>query len=209
MKLSRRNFLWIAGSAVSGTLAAKLGCAPQEPPVEPGPDDPQEIVVDSADLRIQYADTINTICPICGVGCGVLCSVEDGKLVNIEGDPDHPISEGSLCSKGSAIFNMYYLYENGELVQNPQRMNKVLYRAPKATDWEEKDWDWAITEIAKRAKATRDDYFKENNAAGQTVNRCEALAWVGTAMGTNEENYLYQKFCRAMGITNLDHCARL
>lgn len=210
MKVSRRNFLWIAGAAVSGTLAAKLGCAPQEPPVEPVTDDPtQEIVVDSADLRVQYASTVNQICSICGVGCGILCYVEDGKLTNVEGDPDHPISEGALCSKGSALFNMYYIYENGEVVQNPQRMTKVLYRAPRATDWEEKSWDWAIDEIAKRTKAVRDEYFKEQNANGQVVNRCEALAWVGSAMCNNEENYIFRKFVASQGIVNNDHCARL
>lgn len=211
MKVSRRNFLWIAGAAVTGTLAAKLGCAPQEDPVEPTPDDPdEEIVVDSEELRVQYADTVITVCSYCGVGCGVLCYVEDGKMVAVEGDPDHPISEGALCSKGAALFNKYYEYdEKGNAVVSPQRMQKVLYRAPKATEWEEKDWDWAIQEIAKRVKATRDDTFKETNAAGQTVNRSEALAWIGSAKCNNEENYLFRKFVASMGIVNNDHCARL
>ncbi len=211
MKVSRRNFLWIAGAAVSGTLAAKLGCAPkEEPPVEPVTDDPKEIVVDSVDLRIEYAETVSTVCSFCGVGCGVLCYVEGGKIVAIEGDPDHPVSEGALCSKGSALFSKYYEYdEKGNVVVSPQRMQKVLYRAPKATDWQEKDWDWAIKEIAKRVKATRDETFLERNANGQTVNRSEALAWIGSAMCNNEENYLFRKFVAATGIVNMDHCARL
>ena len=208
MKISRRNFLKLSGlAALTGSLAAKLGCQPDEPddPEVPGP--PSD---DAEELRVNFESTVTTICSYCGVGCGVLCFVEDGKIVGTEGDPDHPVSEGTLCSKGSALYNKYYIYdEKGEAVVNPQRVTKVLYRAPKATDWEEKDWDWAIDEIAKRLKDTRDEYFEEENAAGQTVNRCNALAWVGSAMNNNEENYLYQKFCRAMGITQLDHCARL
>lgn len=207
MKISRRNFLWVSGAAITASLAAKLGCGPKEPVVEPG-EEPVDATPE--ELRVQYASTVTQICSICGVGCGVLCYVEDGKITAVEGDPDHPINEGALCSKGSALYNMYYIYdEKGNAVQNPQRMSKVLYRAPKATDWEEKSLDWAIDEIAKRTKATRDEYFKEKNAAGQTVNRCEALAWVGSAMCTNEENYLFRKLVAATGIVNNDHCARL
>lgn len=215
MKVSRRNFLWITGAAVTGTLAAKLGCAPQEePPVEPAkPDDPAQpdpAPVVAEDLRIKYASTVSSVCSYCGVGCGVLCYVEDGKLVSVEGDPDHPISEGALCSKGAALFEKYYQYdEKGNAIVSPQRVQKVLYRAPGATDWEEKSWDWAIPEIARRIKDTRDETFKEKNAAGQTVNRSEALAWIGSAKCNNEENYLYRKFVAAMGIVNNDHCARL
>ncbi len=206
MKISRRNFLWLSGAAITGSLAAKLGCAPPEEPEEPvvDPDVPVEEIV------LEYAETSITTCPVCGVGCGVLCYVENGQIVAIEGDPDHPISEGTLCSKGMALYNMYYTYdEKGEAVQNPQRLTKPLYRAPNATDWEEVDWDWAIEEIAKRTKAVRDEYFKETNEDGLVANRCEALAWVGSAMCNNEENYLFRKFVAANGIVNMDHCARL
>lgn len=208
MKISRRNFLKLSGlAALTGTLAAKLGCQPDDPD---DPDVPGPPVDDAEPLRVNYQTAVTSVCSFCGVGCGVLCFVEDGKMVGTEGDPDHPVSEGTLCSKGGAIFNKYYDYdEKGNAIVNPQRVQKVLYRAPKATDWEEKDWDWAIEEIAKRFKKTRDDYFKETNDAGQLVNRCEALAWVGSAMCNNEENYLYRKFLAATGIVNQDHCARL
>lgn len=208
MKISRRNFLKLSGlAALTGTLAAKLGCGEDDPT----PTDPTGPPADDAEaLRVNYETTVTNVCSFCGVGCGVLCFVEDGKIVGTEGDPDHPVSEGTLCSKGSALYNKYYEYdEQGNAIVSPQRMQKVLYRAPKATDWEEKDWDWAIAEIAKRVKETRDDYFKETNSAGQTVNRCEALAWIGSAMCNNEENYLYRKFVAATGIVNNDHCARL
>ena len=208
MKISRRNFLWVSGAAITASLATKLGCAPKEPVVDPGGEEP--IGAETEELRIQYADTVSTVCSFCGVGCGVLCYVEGGKIVAIEGDPDHPVSEGALCSKGSALFNKYYEYdEKGNVIVSPQRVQKVLYRAPKATQWEEKSWDWAIAEIAKKVKATRDATFKEKNANGQTVNRTEALAWIVSAMCNNEENYLYRKFVAATGIVNMDHCARL
>ncbi|RQD77682.1 MAG: twin-arginine translocation signal domain-containing protein [Candidatus Syntrophonatronum acetioxidans] len=211
MNISRRNFLKLSGlAALTGTLAAKLGCAPDEPTPTPDPDDPTPVVDDPEELWVQYADTVTQICSYCGVGCGVLCYVEDGKIINVDGDPDHPVSEGTLCSKGSALFEKYYEYdEKGNAIVSPQRMQKVLYRAPKATDWEERDWDWAIEEIARRFKDTRDEYFKETNEAGDTVNRCEALAWIGSAKCNNEENYLYRKFVAATGIVNNDHCARL
>ncbi len=210
MNISRRNFLKLSGlAALTGTLAAKLGCAPDEPPTPTDPDDPTPVVDDPEELRVQYADTVIQICSFCGVGCGVLCYVENGEIIATEGDPDHPISEGTLCSKGSALFNQYYIYENGESTINPQRMTKVLYRAPRATDWEEIDWDTAISEIARKTKDVRDEYFIETNDNGEVANRCEALAWVGSAMCNNEENYLFRKFVPAMGIVNNDHCARL
>lgn len=216
MRISRRNFLKLSGlAALSGTLAAKLGCGQADPPDEPAaPDDPAEdpkpIVPDAPDLRIQYATTVTTVCPVCGVGCGMLAYQENGKMVGADGDPDHPVSEGTLCSKGAGVFNMYYVYdEKGEPVQNPQRITQVLYRGPKATDWEVKDWDWALETMARRIKDTRDEYFETTNANGVTVNRCNALAWLGSAMCNNEENYLFRKACSALGILGLDHCARL
>lgn len=206
MRISRRNFLKLSGlAALTGSLAAKLGCRPDEDPTDPVP-----IVDDAEDLRIQFAETVITVCGFCGVGCGVLCFTENGEIVATDGDPDHPINEGTLCSKGAAVYNMYYTYdEKGNPIQNPNRITQVLYRAPKASDWEVKDWDWALTEMAKRIKKTRDDFYEEMNAEGVTVNRCTALMWLGSAMCNNEENYLYQKFCRAHGILNIDHCARL
>lgn len=197
MKISRRNFLWISGAVITASVAAKLGID-------------KKALADAESYRIAYADTVTTICPICGVGCGVLCFVENGQIVATEGDPDHPINEGSLCSKGSALFNMYYTYNaKSELVLNPQRLTQVLYRAPRAKDWEVKDWDWALETMARRIKDTRDKYFEEKNEDGVTVNRCTALSWLGSAMCNNEENYLFHKFARSHGIVNIDHCARL
>jgi formate dehydrogenase major subunit len=202
MKISRRSFLWVSGAAITGSLATQLGCTTQKDVVKFG--------ADAKDLRINYAQTSTTICPFCGVGCGILCYVENGELVGTEGDPDNPINEGSLCSKGSSVFNMAYIYDDsGRKIPNPSRVTQVLYRAPYASDWEVKDWDWALETIAQRIKQTRDETFERVDSNGVTVNRTTALAWLGSAMCNNEENYLFHKLAKALGIINIDHCARL
>ena len=88
-----QEFLWISGAVITGSVALKLGLTPK----------PEDMPVEVEELRIQYAETSTTICPFCGVGCGILCFVENGQLVATEGDPDSPINEGSLCSKGSSL----------------------------------------------------------------------------------------------------------
>ncbi len=196
MDLTRRSFLKLAGAAtaaatLTGVGLNKASASPGEP------------------LRIKYTKEMQTICTFCGVGCGVICNVRDGVIVNTEGDPDHPINEGSLCSKGSSLFNLSYMFDTkGKVVPNPKRLTKPLYRAPGSSQWEEKSWDWMLTEIARRIKETRDESF-ETTSNGVTVNRAPGISWLGSAFCTNEENYLFQKMGRALGIIDLDHCARL
>ena len=144
------------------------------------------------------------------MGCGVICHVQDGELINVEGDPDHPISRGTLCSKGSSLVNMAKVYdEEGESRPNPNRVTKVFYREPYGEQWEVKDWDWALEKIAERIKDTRDRTFEETDEDGVTVNRTTSIAHLGSAMVNNEENYIFHKLVRAMGLVNIDHCARL
>lgn len=197
MKLTRRTFLKVSGGAVITAALSTIGVK-------------NAAAVPYQSIRLNYAKEVNTICPFCAVGCGIICHVRDGKVINIEGDPDHPINEGALCSKGSSLINMAYIYtEKGELEPNPQRLTQVLYRKPYGKEWEVKTWDWALKQMAQRIKATRDESFEKTNKSGVTVNRTNAIAWLGSAMLNNEENYLFHKFCRGNGITNLDHCARL
>ncbi len=141
-----------------------------------------------------------SICPFCGVGCGLIANTKEGKLINVEGDPDHPINEGTLCSKGQAVF---------EVVTSPRRLKKVKYRAPGSDQWEEKSLDWAMTTLAQRVKATRDASFIGKSPDGVPVNRTEALASIGGAALNNEECYLLSKLTRALGIVYLEHQARL
>ena len=151
--------------------------------------------------KITKATQVTTsICPYCGVGCGLVAYTKNGKLVDVEGDPDHPINQGTLCSKGQAVF---------EVVTSPRRLKKVRYRAPGSDHWEEKPLDWAITTLAQRVKATRDANFITKSPTGVTVNRTEALASIGGAAINNEECYLIAKLTRALGIVYLEHQARL
>ena len=200
MDLSRRSFLKLAGATtaaatLTGVGLRKASASPGEP------------------LRIKFTKEFHTTCTFCGVGCGIICNVRDGIIVNAEGDPDHPINEGTLCSKGSSTFNISYIFDQkGKARLNPSRLTEVLYRKPGASDYEVKDWDWALDEIAKRIKDTRDRTLVQTVGVGGrqvTVNRTNAINWLGSAWCTGEENYLFHKMCRAMGLINIDHCARL
>jgi formate dehydrogenase major subunit len=110
-------------------------------------------------------------------------------VVNIEGDPDHPVNQGTLCSKGQALAQI-------NLDVGKKRLTKPLYRAPGSLEWEEKSWEWTIEEIARRIKATRDKYFMVQDDEGRTVNRLEAIASLGGAALDNEECSLIVKAMR-------------
>ena len=122
-------------------------------------------------------------------------------MVNIEGDPDHPINRGAGCAKGASMRQLS--------ADNPRRLSKVLYRRPGGTEFEEKSWDWAIDEIARRIKKTRDAAFIEKDSKGNIVNRTETIANIGGAALDNEECYLLVKLARSLGIVYLEHQARL
>ncbi len=187
MKISRRSFLGTTGASALGTAISLLGT----------PEKVQAAKVPKMKTLLTKEST--TICPYCAVGCGLIVSAREGKVVNIEGDPDHPINEGSLCSKGSALY---------QVAVNERRLGAVRYRAPGSDKWEEKTWEWALEEIAKRIKKTRDESFVERED-GKIVNRTDGIACLGGAALDNEECYLYSKLARAMGITYLEHQARI
>jgi formate dehydrogenase major subunit len=197
MELSRREFLKASGAGMGGLVL--LGA------MDSGKPPPQTIPLNKQPLGETY-----TICCYCGVGCGALATATaDGKQVlNIEGNPDHPINEGTLCSKGQAMSQFHTV--NGE--NNPNRLTVPLYRAPGSDKWEEKDWDWAINEVAKRIKKTRDETWKETvNVDGTTyrVNRTDAIASFGGGELDNEECYVLVKLLRALGLVYIEHCARI
>jgi formate dehydrogenase major subunit len=192
MELTRRGFLKLSGASTAGFVLLKGGNWKQQLSSSPIP------------LHKQIGET-TTICCYCSVGCGAVAAVENGELVNIEGDPDHPINQGSLCPKGQAIAQIHQV--DGKV--NKQRLTKPLYRAPGASDWEEKTWEEAIGMIAQRIKSTRDQYFITQDANGKTVNRCDAIAQLGGGELDNEECYLAVKMARALGIVYVENCARL
>lgn len=154
----------------------------------------------AAELRIKGAKETTTICPYCSVGCGIIVYTKEGKVINTEGDPDHPINEGALCPKGASLY---------QLANNPYRVTKPLYRAPYSAEWKEVSWDWALDTIARRVKETRDKTFLTTNNRGQVVNRTDAIAHVGSAALDNEECYLIQKLMRALGLVYIEHQARI
>lgn len=200
MQLSRRDFFKLSGATFAAGATVELFGPSAIALAETVPQ-----------LRIMDAVESPTICCYCSVSCGGICSVIDGRLVNFEGDPDHPINRGSLCSKGVAQFNINTVYdpETGEPIINPARQTKPMYRAAGSTEWEEVEWDWAVSEIANRVKATRDEYFETTDVDGRTVNRCEAIASLGGAALDNEECYVIQKFMRSLGALWIEHQARI
>jgi formate dehydrogenase major subunit len=190
MELSRRDFLKASGAGLGGILA--LGAFDRKTalakPFRP------------LSLKKKVGEK-TTICPYDGSGCGFLVTVENGKVLNIEGDPDHPVNRGAACAKGASLRQMS--------ADNPRRLSKVLYRAPGAAQFEEKTWEWAIDEIARRIKKTRDTAFIERDSKGNTVNRNETIANIGGAALDNEECYLLVKLARSLGLVYLEHQARL
>ena len=140
-------------------------------------------------IRVHYAREIPTICTFCGVGCSIICSVKDGIVINTEGDPDNPINEGALCSKGSSLYNISYIYDaKGRPKTKPNRLTRPLYRAPGSERWEPKSWDWMYEEIIKRIKETRDSSLETADENGVTGNRTQKITWLGSAFCTNAEN---------------------
>lgn len=200
MNLSRRGFFKLTGATfAAGALAELFGPS-------------NAFAADAVpEMRITGATETTSVCCYCSVGCSMVLSVKDGELINLEGDPDSPINRGALCSKGSAQFNIRNVYDpaSGEMILNPYRVTTVKYRAPGATEFEEKDWEWAIDEIAKRVKASRDANYESVDENGTVVNRCASIAQLGGAALDGEEAFAISKFARALGVVWIDHQARI
>jgi formate dehydrogenase major subunit len=151
--------------------------------------------------RTETADSMaRSVCPYCAVGCGQRIFVKDGKVVQIEGDPDSPISRGRLCPKGSA---------SKSLVTSDRRQQKVLYRRPYGTDWEELDLDTAMEMIADRMLAARESTWQDTDDEGRPLNRTLGFSSLGGATLDNEENYLIKKLFTAMGAIQIENQARI
>ena len=156
----------------------------------------------SRDLRprTESADrVVKSVCPYCAVGCGQDVYVQDGRITQIEGDPDSPVSRGRLCPKGSA---------SKQLVTGPQREYRVRYRRPHGTAWEDLDLDTAMDMIADRVIATRRETWQDEED-GTRVNRTMGIASLGGATLDNEENYLMKKLYTAMGAIQVENQARI
>jgi formate dehydrogenase major subunit len=159
-------------------------------------------------LKIARTTETRSTCPYCSVSCGVIIHTQGDNsrnakpfVVHVEGDPDHPINQGSLCPKGITLKND---------IVNDRRLTKVLYRAPGGAAFEEKNWDFAIDRIARLVKETRDRALVEKDAGGRTLNALTAMAVIGGCTDSNENNYLMVKAFRAgMGVIPLEQQARI
>lgn len=194
--ISRRDFLKVGGGAAAGTaLAGLVGVGADLGPAR----------VRAQEARIRSAQKVPSVCPYCAVGCGtVVYTVKDAQgrstIVDIEGDPDSPISQGTLCPKGSATFALHV---------NPNRVQKVLHRAPGADKWEEWDLNRAMDRVAELVKKTRDETFVEKAADGQTINQTLSIFSLGGATMDNEWNHIQQKLLRGLGVVAIENQARI
>jgi formate dehydrogenase major subunit len=151
--------------------------------------------------RLRGATVTEGVCPYCAVGCGQLIYAKAGQLIDIEGNPESPINEGTLCPKGANAF---------QLAVNPHRVTQVLYRAPYSDKWQTRSMDWALDQIALRVKAARDADFTERNEAGRLLESVTTIGTLGGATIDNEENYLLKKlFGGGLGVVSIENQARI
>jgi formate dehydrogenase major subunit len=198
-EMTRRGFLKLSSAAMAGTAVgslASLGAnmAPKH--------------FRATELRIRNARAVPSICPYCAVGCGTLVHVVDGRIVNIEGNPESPVNLGTLCPKGAATYQLHV---------NPNRLTRVLHRAPGATQWEVWDLDRAMERVAELVKQTRDETFIEEwegvdnrgNPIRKLVNHTPAIFTLGGATMANEWNHMQQKLMRGLGVVAIENQARI
>jgi len=151
--------------------------------------------------RLRGADVTRGICPYCAVGCGQLIFSKGGEIIDIEGDPDSPISGGHLCPKGA---NAY------QLAVNSHRVREVMYRAPYSDKWETQTMEWAMEQIAQRVKKTRDADFTARDEQGRLLNSVRSIGSLGGATIDNEENYLIKKLLGGgLGVVSIENQARI
>ncbi len=151
--------------------------------------------------RTKGADkVVGSVCPYCAVGCGQLIYLKDEKIIDIEGDPASPISNGCLCPKGAATF---------QLVTGSHRVTDVLYRKPYGTEWEKIPLDQAMEMVAQRVKKSRDDKWQDKDEKGNPLRRTLNIAHLGGATLDNEENYLIKKLFTGLGIVQVENQARI
>jgi formate dehydrogenase major subunit len=195
MAVTRRELLRLSGIGSAGVAAAGLG----------GLGFDLAFARDrSHAYKLDGVKTTAGICPYCAVGCGTLVHTQAGPngptIVNIEGNPDSPISTGSLCPKGAATF---------QLAINPNRINKVMRRAPNSDKWEDMSLDASMARVTDLVAKTRDETFVEKNPAGKLINQSTGIFALGGATNDNEENYLICKVMRMMGVVRIENQARI
>ena len=190
MDLSRRDLLRFTAASTGTALAGLVACGTSLARAE----------ARAQSLRIREAKATPSVCPYCAVGCGTVVHTLGGKIINIEGDPQSPVNQGTLCPKGAAAFQLHV---------NPNRATRVLHRAPGATSWETWDLDRAMDRVAALVKQARDETFVEKTADGKTLNAALGIFGLGGATLDNEWNHLQQKLLRGLGVTRIENQARI
>ena len=193
MDISRRKFLRVSAAGTFALSTLGFDLRPAYAAVR--------------QLKIRNAREYRTVCPYCAVGCGTIAYVHGSgglnttpTIIHVEGDPDNPINGGTLCPKGASQM---------QLAISPRLRKSPMFRDARSSEWREISWDEAMSWFARKFKETRDASFVERDELGRTVNRCEGLAWVGSATVANEDAYLITKTMRAMGLVYIDHQARI
>jgi formate dehydrogenase major subunit len=192
MATGRRSFLKLSSGVVGTGLAlGELGF------------DVKAVQAAAKNTRLKDAKEYTSVCTFCSCGCGLVGYVKEGKLVHLEGDSDHVINEGSLCSKGASL---------GAVPNSDQRVKTPLYRAPGSDKWQQIGWDEAVDKLARKIKKVRDENWiatEKNGDQDVAVNRTDAIAFLGGGQNTNEECYLMSKMGRVFGTPFVEHQARL
>jgi formate dehydrogenase major subunit len=194
MNPTRRDLF--RASTIGGVAASVLGF------------DLTPVYAEVRDLKIARTTETRSTCPYCSVSCGVILHTLGDKshnvkprIVHVEGDPDHPINQGTLCPKGITL---------KQNIVNDRRLTTVRYRAPGSRVWEDKSWDWAIDRIARSLKKTRDEKLRATDTQGRTLNALTAVGVIGGCTDTNELNYLLVKAFRAgLGVVPIEQQARI
>ncbi len=192
--LTRRQFLKLSGGVAGGVALTELAALGI---------DPARVAAAAPPAQVKQGKQIPSVCPYCAVGCGQIITTADGKVIDIQGNADSPINQGTLCPKGAATF---------QLANNANRWTKAKYRAPNSDHWQDISLDEAMTRIAQKYKETRDANFIEKTRVGgkeKTINQVLAIASLGGATIDDEWNYIHQKLLRATGVVSIENQARI
>ena len=195
MDMDRRQFFRVSGAGLAGSSLVALGFSPTA------------ALAETRQFKLARTTVTRNTCTYCSVGCGlIMYTLGDGaknvrgSIIHIEGDPDHPVSRGSLCPKGAGIL---------DYVKSPNRLRFPEVREPGTNEWKRLSWDEALGRITKLMKEDRDANFIATNEAGQTVNRWTSTGFLAASASSNEAGYITHKVMRSTGAIVFDNQARV
>ena len=195
MDMDRRQFFRVSGAGLVGSSLVALGFSPTA------------ALAETRNFKLARTIETRNTCTYCSVGCGlIMYTLGDGaknvrgSIIHIEGDPDHPVSRGSLCPKGAGLL---------DFVHSPNRLKYPEVREPGSKEWKRISWDEAMTRLVKLMKDDRDANFQATNAAGQVVNRWTTTGFLAASASSNEAGYITHKVMRSLGTLVFDNQARV